>query len=128
MQDVLLVELLDPLRVEALFDRHGPILLPPGPSLGSCPPTGSPDMPGDRVPGHAPGPGRAALGWRSTKEAGMTEVAEAPGVKRAQELKRITHWIKGGPVAGESGRTGRSRLARRRTSHSRGVWWIAAVE
>src|SRR5438445_6778074 len=36
----------------------------------------------------------------------MTEVAAAPDVKRAQELKRITHWINGGPVAGESGRSG----------------------
>jgi malonate-semialdehyde dehydrogenase (acetylating)/methylmalonate-semialdehyde dehydrogenase len=36
----------------------------------------------------------------------MTEVAAAPEVRRAQELKRITHWINGGPVAGESGRTG----------------------
>jgi malonate-semialdehyde dehydrogenase (acetylating)/methylmalonate-semialdehyde dehydrogenase len=36
----------------------------------------------------------------------MTEVAAAPDVKHAQELKRITHWINGGPVAGESGRSG----------------------
>jgi malonate-semialdehyde dehydrogenase (acetylating)/methylmalonate-semialdehyde dehydrogenase len=35
----------------------------------------------------------------------MTEVADAP-VKQAQELKRITHWINGGPAAGESGRRG----------------------
>ncbi len=36
----------------------------------------------------------------------MTEVAEAPGAKRSQELKRITHWINGAPVAGQSGRSG----------------------
>ena len=36
----------------------------------------------------------------------MTEVAEAPGAERAQELKRIKHWIDGTPVAGESGRSG----------------------
>ena len=36
----------------------------------------------------------------------MTEVAEAPGAERAQELKRIKHWINGTPVAGESGRSG----------------------
>src|SRR5881394_314680 len=36
----------------------------------------------------------------------MTEVAEAPGTQRARELKRITHWINGAAVAGESGRSG----------------------
>src|SRR6478672_13981026 len=36
----------------------------------------------------------------------MTEVAEAPGAERAQELKRIKHWINGTPVAGGSGRSG----------------------
>jgi malonate-semialdehyde dehydrogenase (acetylating) / methylmalonate-semialdehyde dehydrogenase len=36
----------------------------------------------------------------------MTEVAQAPGAERAQELKRITHWIGGQPVAGTSGRSG----------------------
>src|SRR5437763_1294724 len=36
----------------------------------------------------------------------MTEVAEAPGTQRAQELKRITHWINGAAVAGQSGRSG----------------------
>src|SRR5437867_3520681 len=36
----------------------------------------------------------------------MTEVAEVPDVKRAQELERINHWINGAPVAGESGRSG----------------------
>src|SRR5881392_1160685 len=36
----------------------------------------------------------------------MTEVAEAPGTQRAQELKRINHWINGAPVAGRSGRSG----------------------
>src|SRR5213594_1077581 len=36
----------------------------------------------------------------------MTEVAEAPGTQRAEELKRINHWINGAPVAGESGRRG----------------------
>src|SRR5438045_4788634 len=41
-----------------------------------------------------------------TKEAAMTEVAEAPGAERAQELKRIKHWINGAPVPGESGRSG----------------------
>ena len=35
----------------------------------------------------------------------MAEVAEAP-VKQAQELKRITHWINGASVAGQSGRSG----------------------
>jgi malonate-semialdehyde dehydrogenase (acetylating) / methylmalonate-semialdehyde dehydrogenase len=36
----------------------------------------------------------------------MTEVAEAPGAKRAQNLKRIGHWINGATMAGESGRSG----------------------
>jgi malonate-semialdehyde dehydrogenase (acetylating) / methylmalonate-semialdehyde dehydrogenase len=36
----------------------------------------------------------------------MTEVAEAPGAKRAAEVKRITHWIGGKPVEGSSGRSG----------------------
>jgi malonate-semialdehyde dehydrogenase (acetylating)/methylmalonate-semialdehyde dehydrogenase len=36
----------------------------------------------------------------------MTEVAQAPGAERAQELKRITHWIGGEAVAGTSGRSG----------------------
>jgi malonate-semialdehyde dehydrogenase (acetylating) / methylmalonate-semialdehyde dehydrogenase len=36
----------------------------------------------------------------------MTEVVEAPGARRAQDLKRITHWIGGGPVEGTSGRSG----------------------
>jgi malonate-semialdehyde dehydrogenase (acetylating)/methylmalonate-semialdehyde dehydrogenase len=36
----------------------------------------------------------------------MTEVVEAPSAKRADELKRITHWIGGGPVEGGSGRSG----------------------
>jgi malonate-semialdehyde dehydrogenase (acetylating)/methylmalonate-semialdehyde dehydrogenase len=35
----------------------------------------------------------------------MTEVAEAPS-ERAQEIKRIHHWIGGEPVAGTSGRSG----------------------
>ena len=37
----------------------------------------------------------------------MTEVAEAPDARRAQERKRIAHWINGASVAGESGRSGR---------------------
>jgi malonate-semialdehyde dehydrogenase (acetylating) / methylmalonate-semialdehyde dehydrogenase len=41
-----------------------------------------------------------------TKEVAMTEVVQAPGAERAQELKRITHWIGGEPVAGTSGRSG----------------------
>src|SRR3954451_8563234 len=36
----------------------------------------------------------------------MTEVAEAPGAKRAADVKRITHWIDGTSVAGEPGRSG----------------------
>ena len=36
----------------------------------------------------------------------MTEVAQAPGAERAQDLKRITHWIGGEPAEGSSGRTG----------------------
>jgi malonate-semialdehyde dehydrogenase (acetylating) / methylmalonate-semialdehyde dehydrogenase len=36
----------------------------------------------------------------------MTEVAQAPGAERAQELERITHWIGGEAVAGTSGRSG----------------------
>ena len=36
----------------------------------------------------------------------MTEVAEAPSAKRAEGVKRITHWIGGRPVEGTSGRTG----------------------
>jgi malonate-semialdehyde dehydrogenase (acetylating) / methylmalonate-semialdehyde dehydrogenase len=36
----------------------------------------------------------------------MTEVAEAPSAKRAEDVKRITHWIGGGPVEGSSGRSG----------------------
>ena len=36
----------------------------------------------------------------------MTEVAEAPSAKRAEDVKRITHWIGGGPVEGTSGRIG----------------------
>src|SRR5437764_1376920 len=36
----------------------------------------------------------------------MTEVAEAPGRQRAQELKRSNHSINGAPVAGQSGRSG----------------------
>src|SRR6266536_3144340 len=36
----------------------------------------------------------------------MTEVVEAPSAKRADELKRITHWIGGGAVEGGSGRNG----------------------
>ena len=32
----------------------------------------------------------------------MTEVAQAPSADRAQELKRITHWIDGKPWAGTS--------------------------
>jgi malonate-semialdehyde dehydrogenase (acetylating)/methylmalonate-semialdehyde dehydrogenase len=36
----------------------------------------------------------------------MTEVAEAPGTERGQELKRITHWIGGEPISGTSGRHG----------------------
>jgi malonate-semialdehyde dehydrogenase (acetylating) / methylmalonate-semialdehyde dehydrogenase len=36
----------------------------------------------------------------------MTEVAEAPSAERASEIKRITHWIGGAPVAGSSGRSG----------------------
>jgi malonate-semialdehyde dehydrogenase (acetylating) / methylmalonate-semialdehyde dehydrogenase len=36
----------------------------------------------------------------------MTEVAEAPGAQRDSKLKRITHWIGGRPLAGESGRSG----------------------
>jgi malonate-semialdehyde dehydrogenase (acetylating)/methylmalonate-semialdehyde dehydrogenase len=41
-----------------------------------------------------------------TKEVAMTEVVQVPGAERAQELKRITHWIGGEPVAGTSGRSG----------------------
>ena len=37
----------------------------------------------------------------------MTELASAPGRAHAGDLKRITHWIGGQAVAGESGRTGR---------------------
>ena len=37
----------------------------------------------------------------------MTELASAPGRAHAGGLKRITHWIGGQAVAGESGRTGR---------------------
>src|SRR3954454_21249667 len=48
--------------------------------------------------------GRATL---AKDEGGrMTEVAEAPSAKRAEDVKRITHWIGGGPVEGSSGRTG----------------------
>src|SRR6266496_1203634 len=36
----------------------------------------------------------------------MTEVVKAPSAKRADELKRITHWIGGGAVEGGSGRNG----------------------
>jgi malonate-semialdehyde dehydrogenase (acetylating)/methylmalonate-semialdehyde dehydrogenase len=36
----------------------------------------------------------------------MTEVAEAPSAQRSEGIKRINHWIDGGPVAGESGRSG----------------------
>ena len=36
----------------------------------------------------------------------MTEVAEAPVAARSGELKRISHWIGGKPVAGTSGRNG----------------------
>src|SRR6476646_9578950 len=36
----------------------------------------------------------------------MTEVAEAPSAKRAEDVKRITHWIGGRPVEGNSGRSG----------------------
>ena len=35
----------------------------------------------------------------------MTEVAEAPSA-RSTDVKRISHWIDGQSVAGESGRTG----------------------
>src|SRR5438105_3846923 len=51
-------------------------------------------------------PRSAALGWPATEGGRMTEVAEAPSSKRTQELKRITHWINGTPVAGKSGRNG----------------------
>jgi malonate-semialdehyde dehydrogenase (acetylating)/methylmalonate-semialdehyde dehydrogenase len=37
----------------------------------------------------------------------MTELAAAPERAQAGELKRITHWIDGRAVAGESGRSGR---------------------
>jgi malonate-semialdehyde dehydrogenase (acetylating) / methylmalonate-semialdehyde dehydrogenase len=37
----------------------------------------------------------------------MTELASAPERAQAGDLKRITHWIGGQAVAGESGRTGR---------------------
>src|SRR3954465_14769586 len=48
--------------------------------------------------------GRATL---AKDEGGrMTEVAEAPTAKRAEDVKRITHWIGGGPVEGSSGRSG----------------------
>src|SRR3954465_3728312 len=48
--------------------------------------------------------GRATL---AKDEGGrMTEVAEAPSAKRAEDVKRITHWIGGVPVEGSSGRTG----------------------
>src|SRR3954454_4444676 len=48
--------------------------------------------------------GRATL---AKDEGGrMTEVAEAPSAKRAEDVKRITHWIGGGPVEGSSGRSG----------------------
>src|SRR6185312_7487074 len=36
----------------------------------------------------------------------MTEVVEAPSAKRAEDVKRITHWIGGRPVEGNSGRAG----------------------
>jgi malonate-semialdehyde dehydrogenase (acetylating)/methylmalonate-semialdehyde dehydrogenase len=36
----------------------------------------------------------------------MTEVAEAPGAQRSEEIKRIQHWIGGRHVAGGSGRGG----------------------
>jgi malonate-semialdehyde dehydrogenase (acetylating) / methylmalonate-semialdehyde dehydrogenase len=36
----------------------------------------------------------------------MTEVAEAPSAERAEEIKRINHWIGGRSVPGESGRSG----------------------
>jgi malonate-semialdehyde dehydrogenase (acetylating)/methylmalonate-semialdehyde dehydrogenase len=36
----------------------------------------------------------------------MTEIAEAPVAARSGELKRISHWIGGKPVAGTSGRNG----------------------
>jgi malonate-semialdehyde dehydrogenase (acetylating)/methylmalonate-semialdehyde dehydrogenase len=36
----------------------------------------------------------------------MTEVAEAPRGQRTEDVKRITHWIAGEPVAGEPGRNG----------------------
>ena len=37
----------------------------------------------------------------------MTELASAPDRVDDGTLRRITHWIDGGPVAGTSGRTGR---------------------
>jgi malonate-semialdehyde dehydrogenase (acetylating)/methylmalonate-semialdehyde dehydrogenase len=36
----------------------------------------------------------------------MTEIAEAPVAAKSGELKRISHWIGGKPVAGTSGRSG----------------------
>jgi malonate-semialdehyde dehydrogenase (acetylating) / methylmalonate-semialdehyde dehydrogenase len=36
----------------------------------------------------------------------MTEIAEAPVAAKSGELKRISHWIGGKPVAGTSGRNG----------------------
>src|SRR5437763_4403494 len=53
---------------------------------------------------HLPQASRARVA--GTKEVAMTEVAQAPGAERAHELKRITHWIGGEPVAGRSGRSG----------------------
>src|SRR5581483_8908366 len=41
-----------------------------------------------------------------TEEAEMTEVATAPERREQQELRRISHWIGGRSVAGESGRSG----------------------
>jgi len=37
----------------------------------------------------------------------MTELASAPERATSADVKRITHWIGGQPVAGESGRSGR---------------------
>ena len=36
----------------------------------------------------------------------MTEVAEAPGRAKTDEIARINHWIGGKRVAGRSGRSG----------------------
>src|SRR5205807_6598563 len=55
-------------------------------------------------PSHRGNPMRGTLGL-SQKEDEMTELASPP-VEREQDLKRISHWIGGRLVEGESGRSG----------------------